>query len=846
MGFLCFVSLLPRFSFFRLVIRTATYSVQIPFPTRRLLMSNAHGPSGDAAVTIRPTLYLGCGGSGHRVLLYTRAAYGEPMPEWVRFLVLDSADEDLRLRSNGREWRLEPGNERLYLGDVSIPAIMRNLDRLTTLRETFGESLMRLPRVTYRDGVSGNRTAGRLTFHYHENMVEQKLQSLLRDLSRQETAVAEDLAQSAGLNIVLVASACGGQGSGALLDVAYLLRTLLAELGQLADNSRINGVFLLPDAFPGVENRYLQPNTVECLRAVEQWMAEGGFRTCFPNRREIISPEAPFDRVFLVDGIDQKGRTRRSQAEVCAVVGQILYLLFATAAGQKLQSDLANHTDLLGERNRNGEVTCFSTVGLAVMAADGRRVQRLCARRYAAGVIREGLLADGQPETAARAAQDFIGQVGLEAETLRRALLADAEGGLIAADFVLPGHIGRRPPEEVPTAAANHARDYRQVRLFRELGPRLDANAETLIATGLETMETLLQGILRNDGLRQAAMTTAAIAVWLAVQIESWEQVARRCRQRQAETEALLNQAETVLYAAGNQLFLFRRAAVAQALPRFERAVQEDAEAFVERHLAEAALRVLTTIERQARQRVQRYEAGAERLEQALSLLTADKGPRPRVADEPDAAAWEADIDLVDASWLDRLYAEHAPAPRSGMTSVIAAAETGDWPVMRWELLEPQRLAGLIVEALQALFAPLADLGVEDLVRSRQHEVSPDRWHARLLEMAAPLCNLETVRLVDGDVQPVHLAVLGVPDPRRTVFTQRPEMLAATGDPARVVALTAILGLPLSALKQWPVWTRAYMLRRATTAGPAGSSASAGDKEVSHEPTATHRVGQSG
>lgn len=803
-------------------------------------MPNSHVPSGDGAVSIHPTLYLGCGGSGHRVLLHTKAAYGEQMPEWVRFLVLDSADEDLRLRHNGREWRLEPGNERLYLGDVSIPAIMRNLDRLTTLHETFGESLLRLPRVTYRDGVSGNRTAGRLTFHYHAHTVEQKLQSLLRDLSRQEAAAAEELTQSVGLNIVLVASACGGQGSGALLDVAYLLRTLLAEFGQLADNSRINAVFVLPDAFPGVENRYLQPNTVECLREVERWMAAGGFRTCLPNRREIASPEAPFDRVFLVDGIDQKGRTRRSQAEVCAVVGQMLYLLFATAAGQKLQNDLANHTDLLGERTRHGELTCFGTLGLAVMAADGRRVQRLCARRYATAVIREGLLANGRPETAERTAEDVAGQLGLEAGALRRTLLTDPEGGLMAADFALPGHIGRRPPEEVPAAAANHARDYRQVRLFREMGPRLDANAEALIAAGLETMASRLRDVLRNDGLRQAAMTTAALALWLAAPIEGWEQIARRCRQRQAETEAALNQAEATLEAAGNQLFLFRRAAVAQALPRFERAAREDAEAFVERHLAEAALRVLTTLERHARQWTQRYEAGIERLEQALSLLTEGKNLWQRFPDETSTTAWEADIDLVDASWFERLYNAYAPAPQAGMPTIIAAAETQDWPVLAWETLEPQRLAGLVTTALQETFAPLAGLGVEDLVRRREDDASAERWLARLLEMAAPLCNLEMVRLVDGDVRPVHLAVLGVPDPRQTVFTQRPEMLAATGDPTRVVALTAILGLPLSALKQWSVWSRAHALRKATTVEQTLPSR---PTEDAHEADTTHPAG---
>ncbi len=784
-----------------------------PAAMAALLAGPGDGASA-AGIAVQPTLFVGAGGSGHQIALHTKVAYGDLLPDWVKFLVIDSAQEDLRIKRNGREWRMEPGSELIYTGGVSIAALNRNLEHLPTFNQTFGDRLKELPRVIIGNGVAGDRTMGAITLHWHAEAIERALMANLRQLAHHDGAGSDDLAQAVGLNIVLAGSACGGQGSGALIHLGYLVRGLLAELGQLAENSRITLLALLPDSFPGLKLPFLEPNTVAFLREVEHWMDKGGFRVRFPNRREIHSLEAPYDRVFLLGGIDQRGRTRHSHSEVCAAAGEMMHLLFATSVGQKLWADLVGYSDLLGQHTEGGELTCFGTLGLAVMAADGLRAQQACARGLAASVVQEALLATPQMQAATQAAFDFVGRMDLQPDALRRGLLVDADGspngGQIAADLALPGHIRRRAANEAPLAAIGYVRDYRQVYLVRQAGPQIDANAKTMSERSLADLAATLVQTASSNGVLQAEATAVAVRSRLGAEIDVWRQRHEAQVQRQGEADEALRQAEDALGRVSGKMFLLQGAELARCLPRFERAAQEAADAFLDLRLTEAALTVLSALERAARAEEQRFQGLAQRLHQALPLLQASI---ERGTGEPaggQGSDLTIDIDLIDDATLGQLYAAYAPAISAGLAEVTAYAERQRLPLADWDQLTPGELADRLSASLQAPFARLANLGVEEVVAARQESISPERWQNRLLELAVPLCNLETVRLVDGDVQPVEVTVLGVPDDRATQFTARPEMLAATGDRSRVVALAATVGLSLSALKQWPVWVKAY------------------------------------
>ena len=756
-------------------------------------------------VARRPAVVIGVGGSGHRIVLNLKYALGGVSSDWVKLMVLDSAHEDLRLSLNDREVRMEPGNELIYIGDVSVAAIMRNLKHLTVLKETFGSSLQRLPRVTYRDGVAGNRTAGQLSFHYHIATIEKALSSRLWSLARHEGAASDDLVQSTGLNIVITGSACGGQGSGAMIDLAYLMRELLAEMGQLADNSMITGAFLLPDAFPGLQNRYLEPNTVDFLSQIEHLMSEGGYTMRFPNQREIESVESPFDRVFLIDGVDQKGRTRSSQAEVAAAAGQILHLLHATPAGQKLENDFFNFSGVLSQRTKNGELACFGSLGLAVLEADGERLQALATRQYAHEVINLGLLAEPNSATVIQATEDFENQTQLAYSALQQTLLQDPDVGQILVDATLPGHIRNKSHDELSSAVDAYFRSYRQLRLLQYVSPVVDANVEKLISSAHKGLDEAIKDAAQRFGALQAQ----ALAVTANLRIRQQHQVWRgewQARQAQLEeAESAFEQAMDDLSKASGQIFFLRKRAMDDALSRAERSAQALADAYLAHRIAEGAVRIMADMDRYSRTMGQRLNSVVQRLQQTDQYLQ-------------DSAAWKRrenhllppDIDLVDEKLVEYWYDQTNPQYQTGRIDVLTYAVAQGFPIYHWDQLTPDHLSQLLMAGLGKAFQHLSDIGIEEIVEAQKDRISPERWQSRLLEMAVPMCNLEAVRLVDGDVQPVTVTVLGVADDRDTIFDQNPEMIVATGDRKRLVALVATLGLPLSALKQWPAWKRLH------------------------------------
>ena len=61
----------------------------------------------------------------------------------------------------------------------------------------------------------------------------------MRRLAERSNNVNHQLDARTGINVVLVGSTGGGQGSGTVWDLTYLTREKLAELGDLGDASRV-------------------------------------------------------------------------------------------------------------------------------------------------------------------------------------------------------------------------------------------------------------------------------------------------------------------------------------------------------------------------------------------------------------------------------------------------------------------------------------------------------------------------------------------------------------------------------------------------------------------------------
>ena len=127
-----------------------------------------------------------------------------------------------------------------------------------------------------------------------------------------------------------------------------------------------------------------------------------------------------------------------------------------------------------------------------------------------------------------------------------------------------------------------------------------------------------------------------------------------------------------------------------------------------------------------------------------------------------------------------------------------------------WIELQPSALVDVLRQACAAPFTPVAELTVEAALAWQPEQISPELYHAQLIAQATPSWNLDLTRLTDGGAAIERLEVLGVPDERLSRFSRQAATLVSTGDPTRITAFAAHVGLPHTALQHWDRYHQAY------------------------------------
>jgi serine/threonine protein kinase len=181
-------------------------------------------PDVDAnAPPFRPTLFVGIGGCGGKVLRSLRRRLEDRLPEPLKMLapmlLLDSDNRELAAATFANE----PGHFRPE-ETVAMP-LRRSQDYKEDSRRILEwlsrRWLFNIPRSLQTEGL---RPLGRLAFVDHAQQVTQRLKQVI-DKLHQDATNLQFLPR-----IVIVASSCGGTGSGAVTDIAFLARQIIEKL----------------------------------------------------------------------------------------------------------------------------------------------------------------------------------------------------------------------------------------------------------------------------------------------------------------------------------------------------------------------------------------------------------------------------------------------------------------------------------------------------------------------------------------------------------------------------------------------------------------------------------------
>ncbi len=301
-----------------------TWQASIDEPVLSRTRATMDGTQGDRP--IRPTLFIGLGGTGLKVLarlrgrMYERFGNPDRFPIYG-FLGIDSNSNDLEM-GGVEESRGVPVKEYVDIGISAQQAnhVRRELaGRYAHIAKWLSPDISSVQTIHYNAGAGQIRNLGRLLFVHKIEDVKTAIVRVAERITNTDSIQAARAAgaqleavSADGLDVVLVSSLAGGTGAGGVIDCAYLCRLLSRD----SNIRSIRAYLCLPDVFfkvlPSNEVQRIYANGYAALREIEflnRHVMTRPFDTSawgdFAERRRI--DQQPFDICYLISRKKQGG-----------------------------------------------------------------------------------------------------------------------------------------------------------------------------------------------------------------------------------------------------------------------------------------------------------------------------------------------------------------------------------------------------------------------------------------------------------------------------------------------------------------------------------------------------------
>lgn len=227
----------------------------------------------------RPTLVVGLGGLGTRVLQELRARVqvgcgpSEDTP-WLQLLAIDTDAGSLASACRGTAASTLLDQQTLNIPLRTTADYRRHSSKL--LNWINRRWLFNIPRSLRTESI---RPLGRLALVDHWSRVVERLRfALMSAVNSPDTTTSPPeqtlkLAAPVGPRVFVIAATTGGSGSGMIADVAYGIRSLLDELGLPPDD--LCGILVHTPGRSSQGHDIAAANSYVCLKEIEHYSAPG-------------------------------------------------------------------------------------------------------------------------------------------------------------------------------------------------------------------------------------------------------------------------------------------------------------------------------------------------------------------------------------------------------------------------------------------------------------------------------------------------------------------------------------------------------------------------------------------
>lgn len=763
---------------------------------------------------IRPTLAVFLGGTGQvtgtefKALLIQR--FGDDWKNKIRLLAFDTTEEPVSSQVDQKTINLEPGGEFFNIGHVPVPNIIENIDNLTAIQERLGSSITNnnFSASVMRSGAKQQRPLGLLALLWHYPKVFEQLRKAVWHLAGRDMAGANTAAQQQGINVFICGSLVGGTGSGMMIDIAYLIKSLFDELGSQGEFCHISGIGLLPQAFHGVPGARIRPNTYAILKELNHVMVKGDFHARYPDGRMISTRQSPFHLFYVLDGVDERGQTWSSITDVMAMAAEGIFLQMASQLGCKGDNAFDNVDESLAGVTDSGYGTYLASFGIGTLEFPAPKVTRYFAQRYLIQLINTEWNNNQIDTPDLNDLTNLLSPIA--PAQVEQILKKGPNGNELRVDLRLPVWLNTLKHSEVLAQATTFVRDYGNVRVTDELLTQLQKNSQQLALALRSQWETWC-----NDQLLAPGNSIFAQLYQMEQarkQFQDWSRSGSRSqtelKDKVLRAETALTHAERSLEQATSSLPIGRSGRIQRAVAQLFAAAQELYEAQVEEAITKQQIGLWNTLESFLSQTSSELNHFSARLHHVARQTT-------QFATETlhqCQAGGVSRLSLADESYLNDLYVRFLPEKVTLFDSqhirdqgIRLPLELLDYPL--------DRLRDLLIHALQEQFEAVNNMTVEQVIDDRSAEMTPRARREQLFRLATPSWSLDRARLPDGGATLIRLEVLGVPDENRTHFLEE-MMRVSTQDPHRLIALVVVAGAPQDALQQYKMFEAAYKKSR--------------------------------
>ena len=403
-------------------------------------------PKQEASIDLRPTLFIGVGGTGMEVLMRVRrrilnTLWGGsgartrvesladfPVAQFIQFdldtgAVIDSG----RAQAEDLQYDLVKFNDDdKVVGSFDMDKYSRDDDALERY-PNIKDWLSLTPKKIRELGIDPDKGAGQIRaisrlyfFDKYANVrdkIRLKLKTLKAGLSHEQTLNKLGLKMEKGkFRIVVVGSVAGGTGSGAFLDMGLLARWLAKTEVGAAD---VELMLFLPTGYADAGKDRTEANGYAALMELESaMMGNKGYVGRWDAYDQPQLPREPYSEVYLIDSGNVAQQHTKDRQDVYHMVADALFEDFASGDFARRKRSVAVNQaqhknylfDALVPKNRFPDMRLsfskrFSAFGQAVL--DTRQEARLDERAHRwAGEMLKAFFGVGGSDLGANRATD--------------------------------------------------------------------------------------------------------------------------------------------------------------------------------------------------------------------------------------------------------------------------------------------------------------------------------------------------------------------------------------------------------------------------------------------------------